>query len=177
MMQKKYLMVSLLAAAALLSGCSDNTSGTGAGSGNVFGQPTESSTPAPTRTDGLINPSVPESKVIPSGTFEDAAVDIVKIPQSVVESEGYVPIPFAETSGAVVETEDDVTMVFNDTFEREAAHQWVADLEAQGWKISGVDTVDNETTYNVVLLKPDRVIAMYANNTPETINTVISFTK
>lgn len=183
-MQKKYLLVSLLAAATLLSGCSDdngspNSNDSSANSGTVANAtPEESgSTPAPTRTDGLINPSEPEAKVVPAQTFEEAAVEVVKVPQSVIDSEGYVPIPLAETSGSVVESEEDVTMVFNDSFEREALHQWVKDLEAEGWKVSAMDTVDNETTYNMVLLKPERIIALYANNTPQTTNTVISISK
>lgn len=185
MMQKKYLLVSLLAAATLLSGCSDDTGSTGntgndsgSNSGTVANAPKgNDSTPIPTRADGLINPSEPEVEAIPAKTFEEAAVEVVKVPQSVIDSEGYVPIPLAETSGSVVESEEDITMVFNDSFDREALHQWVKDLEAQGWRVSAMDTVDNETTYNIVLLKPDRIIALYANNTVQTTNTVISFSK
>lgn len=185
-MQKKYLLVSLLAAATLLSGCSDDTgspSNTGNDNGSNSGAvsnatPEEAgSTSAPTRTDGLINPSEPKSTATAAQTFEEAAVEVVRVPQSVIDSEGYVPIPLAETSGSVVESEDDVTMVFNDSFEKESLQQWVKDLEAEGWRVSTIDTVDTETAYNIVLLKPDRIIALYANNTSQTTNTVISISK
>lgn len=169
MMQKKYLLVSLLAAAALLSGCSDAGTEADQNSG---------STPSAVRSDGLTNPSQPDPPATPSAqTFEDGAMEVVTIPKSVTESKDFVPVTFPKTSGSVIETEDDVTVVYNETFEKETIRQWVKNLETSGWEVSAVDTTESATNYVTVLVKDDRMISLYANNTNESKNTVISFSK
>lgn len=167
MMQKKYLLVSLLAAAALLTGCSD--------SGNDTEKPSESSTSV--RSDGLTNPSTPEPRPTSTKTFEDGAMEVVQIPESITGNKDFVPVTFPKTSGSVVETETDVTVVYNDTFEKETIHQWIKELETKGWEVSTIDTLETPTAYNVVLSKDHKMISLYSANTDKTKNTVISFSK
>lgn len=170
MMQKKYLLVSLLAAAALLSGCSD--------SGSDKSPEHNGSSPSAVRSDGLTNPYQPEPKsTTPAKTFEDGAMEVVTMPKSVTENKDFVPVTFPKTSGSVVETDDEVTVVYNNTFEKEAIHQWVKDLQTAGWQVSTMDTTESSTSYVTVLTKDDRMISLYANNTDKTKNTVISFSK
>lgn len=169
-MQKKYLLVSLLAAATLLSGCSD--------SGTEADQHSGSTTPSAVRSDGLTNPSEPEpQETLSAETFEEGAMEVVTVPKSVTENKDFVPVTFPETSGSVVETDDEVTVVYNNTFEKETIHQWVKNLETSGWEVSTMDTTESATNYVTVLLKDDKMISVYANDTDESKNTVISFTK
>ena len=99
------------------------------------------------------------------------------MPKSVTESKDFVPVTFPKTSGSVIETEDEVTVVYNNTFEKETIHQWVKDLQTAGWQVSAMDTTESATSYVTVLIKDDRMISLYANNTDKTKNTVISFSK
>ena len=104
-------------------------------------------------------------------------MEVVTMPKSVTESKDFVPVTFPKTSGSVIETEDDVTVVYNETFEKETIRQWVKELETSGWEVSAVDTTESATNYVTVLVKDDRMISLYANNTNESKNTVISFSK
>lgn len=168
MMQKKYLLVSLLAAAALLSGCSD--------SGADSHKTTDSSS-TPARSDGLTNPSQPTPAPTSTKTLEDGAMEVVKIPESITGTKDFVPISFPKTSGSVLETPTDVTVVYNDTFNKEVTHQWIKDLQTRGWELSTIDTMETATAYNVVLSKDRKMISLYSTNSDKTKNTVISFSK
>jgi hypothetical protein len=167
MMQKKYLLVSLLAAAALLTGCSD--------SGTDTEKAPDSSTSV--RSDGLTNPSIPEPRPVSTKTLEDGAMEVVKIPESITGDKDFVPVTFPSTSGSVVETDTDVTVVYNDTFDKETVHKWIGELEAKGWEVSPIDTLESPTSYNTVLSKDHKMISLYSANTDKTKNTVISFSK
>lgn len=166
MMQKKYLLVSLLAAAALLSGCSGADS-----------PKTTDSSSTPARSDGLTNPYQPSPAPTSTKTLADGAMEVVKIPASITGSKDYVPVTFPKTSGSVLETGTDVTVVYNDTFDKEITHQWVKDLQTRGWELSSIDTVETATAYNVVLSKDHKMISLYSTNSDKTKNTVISFSK
>lgn len=170
MMQKKYLIVSLLAAAALLSGCSDS------GSGGSSHKPSDSASSS-TRSDGLTNPSQPTPAPTSTKTLEDGAMEVVKLPESITGNKDFTPIAFPKTSGSVLETPTDVTIVYNDTFDKEVTHQWVKDLEAKGWELSAIDTMETDASYNVVLSKEQKMISLYSTNSDKTKNTVISFSK
>ena len=163
MMRKKYLMVSLLAAAALLTGCSNNT---------------PNPNPSTFSADrGLPHASATEQATVSAKTLEDGAMSVVQVPQAVTQRPDYVPVPFGNVSGSVAESNTDITVVFN-TFQRQEAYQWVQALISKGWTESKSETVDTPTTYNVMLTNGNHeMIALYSNNTSTTKNTVISFSK
>jgi hypothetical protein len=177
MIQKKYLLISLVAATALLAGCSANNN-------DSTERPSDSatsSTVAPSSDpdgDGVVNGSLKEEDkvVIPAKTFEEGAVDVVKLPASITGSKDFVEVPLGEVSGSIVETEQDTTVVYN-TYKGPEIRQWAKDLIKAGWEENKMETIDKPTTFNALLSKDDKMIAIYANNTSETKNTVIAFSK
>lgn len=170
MIQKKYLLISLVTAA-LLTGCSANSDASNT-------NPDQPAVSAEATGNGVTNGSLKDSDIkrVPAGTFEEGAMENVQLPESVTKSKGYVAVPFEGVSGSVVETEDEATAVYN-TFNREATRKWITELKAAGWAENAMETIDNETTYNALLSKDEKMISIYSNNTPETKNTVISFSK
>lgn len=172
MKNKKYLLVTLLAGAALLSGCSPASSGS-LGSG----QDPEISNAAVSE-NGMENPSDSFENIeeVPKATFEEGATELVVIPEVIATKPDYIPLNIGEISGSVVETEEEVTVVFN-KYDGMTIRQWVADLKNTGWAESQPEVVDNETTYNTYLSKGEESILVYSNNLPENQNTVISFSK
>lgn len=168
MIYKRYLLISLLAASALLTGCSD--------SDENAANDSKSSAVA---DNGLENPSLTTApaKDIPAETFEAGAVEVVTIPASIEERPDYVPVPLGEVSGSVVETEEEVTAVFN-TFKPDETRAWVQELTTVGWTEHKYETLDNEATYSVFLTnEAHQAIAIYANNATDAKNTLITFSK
>jgi uncharacterized lipoprotein len=174
MMQKKYLLVSLLAAAALLSGCSTNN--------DEPNQPEPNKTvsqdqiTAQKRGDGLVNPSNETQQILPAKTFEEGAVEVVKLPPVVTERKDYVPVPLGEVSGSIVDTKTETAVVYN-VFKSVETHQWVKDLKTKGWFEHPDETIDNGKSYNVYLTNGNKTIAIYATNTDKVKNTFIVFSK
>lgn len=174
MMQKKYLLVSLVTAAALLSGCSAGD----ASNKKIEIDPTANSVIKDSGTDsnGLINPSITEAPEQRVPNFEDGKVEVVVLPEVVTQKENFVEVPLGEVSGSVVESEQEVTALYN-TYKGPEIRQWVQDLEGKGWQVSAIDTLDTPTNYVSFLTNGDKTIAVYANNTDVSKNTVISFSK
>lgn len=173
MMQKKYLLVSLVTAAALLTGCS-----AAGNSKKIEIDQSANSVIKDSGTDsnGLINPSSTESVISGTPNFEAGAVEVVTIPASITQSEEFVEVPYGEVSGSVVESETETVVLYN-TYEGEKIRQWVKDLSSKGWEVSAIDTIDTPTNYMTFLTNGEKAIALYTSNTAETKNTVISFSK
>lgn len=172
MKNKKYLLVTLLAGAALLSGCSPAASGTlGPGKDPNLNNVAVSES-------GMENPSdsFDNIETIPKATFEEGATEVVVIPEVIATKPDFIPLEIGEVSGSVVEAEEEVTVVFN-KYDGITVRQWVADLKNTGWVESPFEVVDNENTYNTYLNKGEESILVYSNNLPDNQNTVISFSK
>lgn len=172
-MQKKYLLISLVTATALLSGCSATAEETYQQDHSAI-----SADESGVGSNGLINPSdtePTESDISPT-TFEDGAVEIVKLPASLTESKDFIEPPLGEVSGSIVEGEEETIVVYN-TYQGPEIRQWVQDLGDKGWQKSEIDTLDNATSYVTLLTKDGKTISLYSTNTTETKNTVVSFSK
>lgn len=151
--------MSLLAAAALLTGCSTSS---------------EELPPAP--ENGLYNPSETTIETTPAEVIDAAAVEVVVVPESITQRPDYVPLPLEEVSGNVLETEHDTTLFF-DAYQGAELRQWVQDLTNAGWVQHEHEIVDTETAYNTYLTKDGQSIAVYSNSANDNQNTSISFSK
>jgi hypothetical protein len=173
MMQKKYLLVSLATAAALLSGCS-----AGGDDHSLPEHTAVSAEESGTDSNGFINPSTtePEKSNVSAKNFEEGAVEVVTLPESITSREDFVEVPLGEVAGSLVETEDETIAVYN-VYKGPEIREWVEDLAGKGWQKSSIDTLDRPTSYVTYLTKGEDTISLYANNTDETKNTVISFSK